>query len=157
MAKKSKAVMGRPEHEATDANRALVKVFTAAGLTQEEIAKHLKINRKTLAKHYEHELETGWIEAIGEAATAIITEMRSTTSEKRLEAAKFFLSRRGRGLWSETKQHEISGPNGGAIPVATVDLDAIDFHDLETIYEIIQPAMITADRAQTEDHDDGDE
>ena len=119
--------MGRPEHDASDANRALVKVFTAAGLTQEEIAKHLKINRKTLAKHYAHELETGWIEAIGEAATAIITEMRSTTSDKRLDAAKFFLSRRGRGLWSETKQHEISGPDGGAIPVAkAVEVD--EFH-----------------------------
>jgi len=142
MAKKTKAVMGRPEHEATDANRALVKVFTAAGLTQEEIAKHLKINRKTLAKHYEHELETGWIEAIGEAATAIITEMRSTTSEKRLEAAKFFLSRRGRGLWSETKQHEISGPGGGAIPVAQIDFDALDYDTLMAMNNILDVALI---------------
>lgn len=142
MAKKTKAVMGRPEHEATDANRALVKVFTAAGLTQEEIAKHLKINRKTLAKHYAHELETGWIEAIGEATTTIIEEMRSKTSDKRLDAAKFFLSRRGRGLWSETKQHEISGPGGGAIPVAQIDFDALDYDTLEAMNNILDVALI---------------
>lgn len=142
MAKKTKAVMGRPEHDASDANRALVKVFTAAGLTQEEIAKHLKINRKTLAKHYAHELETGWIEAIGEATTTIIEEMRSKTSDKRLDAAKFFLSRRGRGLWSETKQHEISGPGGGAIPVAQIDFDALDYDTLEAMNNILDVALI---------------
>lgn len=142
MAKKTKAVMGRPEHDASDANRALVKVLTAAGLTQEEIAKHLKINRKTLAKHYANELESGWIEAIGEATTTIIEEMRSKTSDKRLDAAKFFLSRRGRGLWSETKQHEISGPNGGAIPVAQIDFDAMDYDTLEAMNNILDVALI---------------
>lgn len=142
MAKKIKAVMGRPEHDASDANRALVKVLTAAGLTQEEIAKHLKINRKTLAKHYAHELETGWIEAIGEATTTIIEEMRSKTSDKRLDAAKFFLSRRGRGLWSETKQHEISGPGGGAIPVVQIDFDAMDYDTLEAMNNILDVALI---------------
>lgn len=155
MPKKTKAVMGRPEHDASDANRALVKVFTAAGLTQEEIAKHLKINRKTLAKHYAHELETGWIEAIGEAATAIITEMRSTTSEKRLDAAKFFLSRRGRGLWSETKQHEISGPGGGAIPVAQINLDALDYDALEELDNLLAPAFIEGEAVEVDaDRDD---
>ena len=154
MAKKTKAVMGRPLHEATDGNKAIVKMFTAAGLSQNEIAKHLKIDRKTLAKHYEHELEVGWIEAIGDAATAIITEMKSTTSDKRLDAAKFFLSRRGRGLWSETKNVELSGKDGGAIAITNVDLDALAYEDLEMLDNILAPAIIEGEIVRASDADD---
>jgi hypothetical protein len=157
MARKPKSVMGRPVHEASDANKSVVKMFTAAGLTQLEIAKHLKIDRKTLAKHYEHELETGWIDAIGTAATTIIEEMNNKTSEKRLDAAKFFLSRRGRGMWSEQKNLELSGPNGGAIPIAPLNLDAIDYEELEAAYEIIAPALLTGPVIEAElEDDDGD-
>ena len=141
MPKKKKAIMGRPVHEPTEASRAIVKVFTAAGLTQKEIAKYLKLDPKTLAKHYGHEIENGWVEAIGDAATTILTEMRSQDSDKRLDAAKFFLTRRSRGLWSEVKQHEISGPNGSAIPMS-VDLDALGCDELETLDQLLAPAII---------------
>jgi hypothetical protein len=154
MVKKTKVLTGRPPRVPTDVERALVKMFVAAGLTNIEIAKHLKMDRKTLSKHYEHELETGWIEAVGDAATAIIEEMRSKESDKRLEAAKFFLSRRGKGLWSEQKTMEISGPNGGAIPIAPLNLDAIEYEELEEVYEILAPALLTGPVIEAELEDD---
>ena len=158
MGKKAKSQGGRPPHVPTDDLRTIVELLVASGVSDANIARKLKISVNTLKKHYPDERENGWTTGVLDASKAVFEEIRNKTSDKRLDAAKFFLSRRGRGLWSETKQHEISGPNGGAIPVATVDLDAIDFHDLETIYEIIQPAMITAEQAQIEEYDgDGEE
>ena len=142
MAKKTKAVMGRPEHVPVEGNRAMVRILVAAGLSQEEIAKHLGINRKTLSKHYADDIETGWVGKMYDAAQTVFDEMTSKTSDKRLDAAKFFLSRRGRGLWSETKQHEISGPNGGAIPVVQIDFDAMDYDTLEAMNNILDVALI---------------
>ena len=142
MAKKTKAVMGRPEHVPVEGNRAMVRILVAAGLSQEEIAKHLGINRKTLSKHYADDIETGWVGKMYDAAQTVFDEMTSKTSDKRLDAAKFFLSRRGRGLWSETKQHEISGPGGGAIPVVQIDFDAMDYETLEAMNNILDVALI---------------
>ena len=142
MAKKTKAVMGRPEHVPVEGNRAMVRILVAAGLSQEEIAKHLGINRKTLTKHYANDIETGWVGKMYDAAETVFNEMTSKTSDKRLDAAKFFLSRRGRGLWSETKQHEISGPGGGASPVAQIDFDAMDYDTLEAMNNILDVALI---------------
>jgi hypothetical protein len=102
-------------------------------------------------------LETGWIGKMHDAAKTVFDEMTSKTSEKRLDAAKFFLSRRGRGLWSEQKTMEISGPNGGAIPVAPIDLDAIDYDELEAAYEIIAPALLTGPVIEAEYEDDDDD
>lgn len=154
MAKKTKAVMGRPEHVPVEGNRAMVRILVAAGLSQEEIAKHLKINRKTLAKHYADDLESGWVGKMYDAAQTVFDEMTSKTSEKRLDAAKFFLSRRGRGLWSETKQHEISGPGGGAIPVAQINLDVLDYDALEQMESILDAALIEHQPADVDDNDD---
>jgi len=157
MAKKTKAVMGRPQHVPSEGNRAMVRILVAAGLTHEEIATHLRINRKTLTKHYPEDLETGWIGKMHDAAQTVFDEMTSKTSEKRLDAAKFFLSRRGRGLWSEQKNVEISGPNGGAIPVAPIDLNTIDVDDLEVVYEILAPALLSGPVIDAElEDDDGD-
>ena len=157
MAKKTKAVMGRPQHVPSEGNRAMVRILVAAGLTHEEIATHLRINRKTLVKHYPEDLQTGWIGKMHDAAKTVFDEMTSKTSEKRLDAAKFFLSRRGRGLWSESKNVEISGPNGGAVPVR-VDIDALDYEELKALDEMLSPLLIEGEIVNTEEDDaDGDD
>lgn len=156
MAKKTKAVMGRPEHVPVEGNRAMVRILVAAGLSQEEIAKHLGINRKTLSKHYADDIETGWVGKMYDAAQTVFDEMTSKTSDKRLDAAKFFLSRRGRGLWSEQKNVEISGPNGGAIPVAQINLDVLDYDALEAMESLLDTALIEhqPDAVHVGDEDD---
>lgn len=135
--KKAKLPNGRPPHQATDLSRELVKVMVAAGLTQVEIAKKIGISENTLAKHYRTELDVGWIEAIHDATTAVLSEIRSKDSDKRLDAAKFFLTRRGRGLWSEQKQMEITGANGGAIQIAPININALDYDERDALESML--------------------
>ena len=47
------------EYEPTDAQRALVESAAAFGLTQADIAEQLKIDEKTLCKHFRDELSSG--------------------------------------------------------------------------------------------------
>lgn len=156
--KKAKKAAGRPAHEATDLSRELVKVMVAAGLTQVEIAKKMGIAENTLIKHYRTELDVGWVEAISDAATAVLSEIRSKDSEKRLDAAKFFLTRRGRGLWSEQKQMEITGANGGAIQIAPVNINALDYDERDALESMLanvlalpSPEMIDAEPEEPDD------
>lgn len=142
MGRKAKLPEGRPPHVPTKDLRTIVELLVASGVSNANIAQKLKISVNTLKKHYPDELENGWTNGVLDASQAIFDEIRSKTSDKRLDAAKFFLSRRGRGLWSETKQHEISGPNGGAIPVAQIDFDAMDYDTLEAMNNILDVALI---------------
>ena len=155
---KGKAIMGRPPHEPTKVTRNTVEILVAAGLTQGEIAQKMGMDRKTLVRHYEHELNVGWANAIHDAAAVILSKMREENGADQLDAAKFFLTRRGKGLWTEVKQMELSGPNGAAMQVASkVDLDAIEFEDLETVYEILSPAVIAAAESEYSDDDSDDD
>jgi hypothetical protein len=47
------------EYEPTDAQRALVENAVAFGLTQADIAEQLRIDEKTLRKHFRVELSSG--------------------------------------------------------------------------------------------------
>jgi len=141
MGKKAKLPEGRPPHVPTKDLRTIVELLVASGVSNANIAQKLKISVNTLKKHYAEELENGWTNGILDASQAIFDEIRSKDSDKRLDAAKFFLTRRSRGLWSEVKQHEISGPNGSAIPMS-VDLDALGYDELETLDQLLAPAII---------------
>lgn len=150
MAKKAKTGAGRPEHVPTEAERSIVKIFVAAGLSNVEIARYMKMDRKTLTKHYGDELEIGWVEAVGDAAKAIIEEMRNEDSDKRLDAAKFFLSRRGRGMWSEQKNVEVGVTKN--IPVA-VDIDALDYEELVALDNMLSPLLIEGEVIDVDEAD----
>lgn len=150
--KKVAKVGGRPPHEPTKVTRSIVKTLVAAGLTQVEIAKRIGISENTLPKYYREELDTGWIEAVGDAAGVILSKMRDPNGDDAMEAAKFFLSRRGKGLWSEQKNVEISGPNGGGVPVR-VDIDALDYEELRAIDEMLSPLLIEGTVVSTEEDD----
>ena len=142
MGRKAKLPEGRPPHVPTKDLRTIVELLVASGVSNANIAQKLKISVNTLKKHYPDELENGWTTGVLDATQTVFDEIRSKTSDKRLDAAKFFLSRRGRGLWSETKQHEISGPGGGAIPVVQIDFDAMDYDTLEAMNNILDVALI---------------
>ena len=157
MGRKAKFKNGRPPHEPTEATRAIVRTLAASGVSDYEIAKKLGIALNTLKKHYPEDLDGGWVDGMYDASLVIMTAMKSKDMDKSMEAAKFFLSRRGRGLWSEQKNIEVSGPNGGAIPVAPIDLNTIDVDDLEVVYEILAPALLSGPVIDAElEDDDGD-
>jgi hypothetical protein len=156
--KKSKKRGGQQPHVPTESTRGMVEMMTAAGLNQEHIASVLRITVKTLLKYYREEIDRGWAVGVADAANVVITAMKKPDGEDALDAAKYFLSRRGKGLWSETKNLEVSGPNGGAIPMAKIDLEALDYDELEALDAILSNAVIEGEFVEvTEDEEEGDE
>ena len=156
MGKGKKSVMGRPAHEPTEQTRAMVEILSAAGLTQAQIAKKMRFSVDSLMRHYKHEVENGWATGMLDASMVVFSEMRSKDSEKRLDAAKFFLSRRSRGLWSDVKQHEVTGINGAQIQVS-VDLDALGYEELQQLDQLLAPAIIEGEIVDADADTDADE
>ena len=147
---------GRPAHEPNDATRRAVEILATAGLFQYQIAAQMKMDEDTLVKYYDYELMTGWASTMKKATNVIIKRIESD-GEEAMDAAKFFLSRRGKGLWSEQKNVEISGPDGGAIPVMAVDLDSMDYEALEQLDNILSQNTIEGVAVRIEDEDDGED
>lgn len=54
---------GRPGYKPTDKDRSMVKTMCGYGIPQADIATVLKIDLKTLRKHFREELDTGIITA----------------------------------------------------------------------------------------------
>lgn len=132
-----------------------MEILATAGLFQYQIAAQMKMDEDTLVKYYEYELNAGWASNMKKATDVIIKRIEED-GEEAMEAAKFFLARRGKGLWSEQKNVEISGPNGGAIPVAQINLDVLDYDDLEAMESLLDTALIEhkPDAVQVDDEDD---
>jgi AraC-like DNA-binding protein len=110
------------EDEPTDAQRALVENAAAFGLTQADIAEQLKIDEKTLRKHFRDELSGGKFKVDMTAGKTLVELMKSRDERVRLEAAKYYTARRMG--WKETNVNEQVGKDGG--PIETKDVSAID-------------------------------
>jgi len=151
MAKKQ-VLRGRPTHQPTDATKKAVEIMAAAGLWQYQIAAQMKLTEQTLTKYYSHELETGWATTMAAATNVVVKEMLSD-SDKSLDAAKFFLKSRGKGLWSETKQVELSGPNGGPIQHETINIEALDYDEREQLEAMLDAVLALPSPDGVEDAD----
>jgi len=92
------AKRGRPEHVPSIGSRAKVTAWTGGGIDQEQIAKALSINRRTLAKHYKVELDAGRGTMDGMAITALALAMQRGGKEAVAAAKWWTQSRMG---WSE--------------------------------------------------------
>jgi AraC-like DNA-binding protein len=79
----------RAEYVPTDAQRALVENAAAFGLTQGEIANQLKIDEKTLRKHFRDELSSAKFKVDMTAGKTLVELMKSKDERVRLEAAKY--------------------------------------------------------------------
>jgi len=150
MAKKK---AGRPPHQANGATKKAVEIMAAAGLWNYQIAKQMKIDEDTLVKYYSHELATGWSTTMAAAANVVVTEMLSNT-DKSLDAAKFFLKSRGKGLWSETKQVEVTGKGGGPIQTESINIDALDYDEQEQLESMLTAVLaLPSSNDEVEDAD----
>jgi hypothetical protein len=89
---------GRPPHEPTEKFRGEVETLAAFGIPQEDIARVLGIDPKTLRVHYADQLELGSIKATTKVAQNLFTMACKPTREG-LQAAIFWL--RVRAGWSE--------------------------------------------------------
>lgn len=88
-------------HEPTDLSKAEVKALASFGITQEEIARYLEIDVKTMYKYYREELDKSSLRA--NAAVARIL-FEKATIERDLSAVIFWLKTRAR--WATAKSPE---------------------------------------------------
>lgn len=86
--------MGRPKYEATPKDRSAVALMVAAGIEQDVIAGVLRINAKTLRKHYRFEIDTSYARVKSEIAGKLIEKARAGD----VHAQIYYLSTHG---WSQ--------------------------------------------------------
>jgi AraC-like DNA-binding protein len=101
-------------------DRALVENASAFGLTQLQIATQLKMDEKTLRKHFREELDSGKFKIDMVAGGAIVASIKSNDERVRLDAAKYYTARRMG--WKETTTQEMVGKDNG--PIETKDVTA---------------------------------
>ncbi len=97
---------GRPPHEPTEQSRLVVKKSAAIGVSQEEIAKRLRICTDTLRKHYQDELFDGVYEANYDVGGMLFElSTKDPDSNVRLKGCVYWTSRRMG--WKEAGKDEV--------------------------------------------------
>jgi len=100
---------GRPAHVPTDDTRNLVESLSGFGIPQDEIARLVGIDPKTLRFHYADQIELGGIKATAKVAQNLFTMACKPTREG-LSAAIFWL--KVRAGWSEYAPKRVEEPLG---------------------------------------------
>ena len=126
-----------PPHAPTDAERQQVETMSAYGIPQEEIARVIGIDPKTLRLHYRDELDTGMTKANSRVAQFLFNAAsgnavklgpngQPTTSATYADCirASMFWAKTRMG-WRETDRMELTGANGG--PMQHEYLEDIDY------------------------------
>jgi AcrR family transcriptional regulator len=85
---------GRPEHAPTDTMRALVKQYRSAGLTHDEIAASINLERSALEKHYPVELLHGKAAIVAAIGNKMVVKALSNGPDAQ-RAGEFFLASQG--------------------------------------------------------------
>ena len=106
------ALMGRPPYVPTEEGRRIVEGMSAAGITQEGIARVMQISVETLVKYYREELDTALDKALVQVAGSLFKKAVSDDHPNAAACAMFFLKTRGR--WRETNETVLSGPDSKA-------------------------------------------
>ena len=90
----------------TEQQRHLVHMMTVNGVKQDEQAKALRINRKTLARHFRDELDLGKITTTANVAGALYRN----AMDGNVSAQIFWM--KSQGGWREADRLEITGAEG---------------------------------------------
>lgn len=110
---------GQDCHEPTPQGREQVKSMSGYGIPQDEIARLLEIDPKTLRKYYRDELDTGMTEANAAVAESLY---KSAVEDRNVTAAIWWTkSRMG---WKE--RVEVTGKDGGPINMRNLSDDELD-------------------------------
>ena len=139
--------VGRPTHKPTPETRNAVQGMAAAGLWQYEICQILGLSENTLVKHYRRELDNGWATNVALASKVIFDQMANKT-DRAFDAAKFFLTKRGRGLWSEKNQVELKGANSGPAQTQTLNIEALSFDERDRLEYLLKVALLSPSDAR---------
>ncbi|MBR0641377.1 hypothetical protein [Plastoroseomonas hellenica] len=113
---------------ATDEQRRTVKTMAGFGVPQEDIAKHIEIDPKTLRLHFRRELDAGVLEANAKVAQALF---HMATQGKNVAAAIFRL--KARAGWREKQEIELSTEPAEPKPVESI----VTTDPIERVYQRI--------------------
>jgi hypothetical protein len=102
---------GSKPHKPDDKTRATVEAMISYGIPQEDIAKVVGIDPKTLRKHYEHEIDTATAKANSQVAQRLYKKCMAD------DTASIIFWLKTRAKWAETVKQEISGADGGDIVI----------------------------------------
>lgn len=132
--------MPMPKHEPTPETRQLVQLHATVGTTQEDIARILGIDAKTLRKHYRDELDLSLAKANATIGGALFNKAKGGDT-----AAMIFWMKTQAG-WKEKSVVEGPGPNGEHL-VTTLDPTRMSAEALREFLSAVRPD------ATSEDHE----
>lgn len=98
----------------TAEQRKVVETMIAYGAPQSEVCRAMSIDPKTLRKHFRDELD----QAVDRANVKIAETLYKAALDGSVGAMIFWL--KARAKWRE--RHEISGPEGGAVPIGQITI-----------------------------------
>ena len=122
MEAETKARLGRPEFQPTEADRIYVRKMVFAGIPAIRIARIVGVDAKTLEKHFAHELECATDEAIVKIAEHMGEIALNGSDAAAVSAGKYMLNTRGK--WVETTRAENSDAKADIMTLAEKLLQA---------------------------------
>ena len=126
--------MGRRAHKPDPFQRRQVEAMAAFGVPELNIARVVRIDAKTLRKHYRDELDTGQTKATAKVAESLFRKA-TTDGPQSVTAAIFWL--KTRGGWREAPQsHE----------VGLYDLSKVSDEELDRMIEATRAAIAENER-----------
>lgn len=95
--------IGRPSFKPTETDRRYIRTVAGLGMTHDEMASILRIDRNTLAKHFRTDIDEGRIEAMTQVAGSLFKKATdSKVTGASVRAAEIFLKRDAR--WLEARR-----------------------------------------------------
>ncbi len=98
--------MSRPAHKPTDEGRRRVKTYAAVGVPHHDIARIMRMDTKTLLKHYRVELDLGK----AEANAAVGGQLYKMAMSGNVAAAIFWM--KAQAGWRERAEVDVRHPDG---------------------------------------------
>lgn len=106
------------KYEPNEEDRKKVENYTAVGIIQEDVARVIGIDPKTLRLYYRDELDTSAIKANAAVGGKLYSKAMAG------DTASLIWWSKSRNRWSEKKEHELSG---GIDQKHTLDEDGKEF------------------------------
>ena len=108
-------------HEPDEKTRGMVEAMSSYGIPQEDIARVLDIDPKTLRLYYRYELDTAGVRANAQVASMLYQKCM------RGETASITFWMKTRGGWKETIKNEHTGADGRPLSLPTeISIEIVD-------------------------------
>lgn len=111
---------GSPAHQPTELSRKTVALAVFAGYTQEQTARLVGIDAKTLAKYYDDELTRG-AERIGAAIASNLVSIATQKGDLKASLTASIFLAKARLRWRETDSVVVQGKAGSGEADKTVE------------------------------------